>query len=195
MNETVVSDRSVDVRDAIEQLVPAATSLLSRIAGQDPYRSGNPTTPDVRLSVPILFPDAVGHGELVASLFGYRGRLRLDIVIEHDRMLATPEGVRTGTPCYLNDYQTSIMLPPGATELPVLFVQRTVAGVAAAMSAVQRYVKRSAVAWGMISVVERGTGVTRTARDAWRALGTAAGMQGSVATSWEDIPEGDGEDV
>jgi len=188
MNDTLVSD-SLEMSVAMERLAPAASGLVRRIAGQEPVRYSRPATHDIRISAPIRFPDGVGHGELVATLFGYRGALRVDITIEHDRMLATPEGVRTGTPCYLNDYQTSITLPLGALELPALFVQRTVAGVAAALGAVQRYVKRSAVAWGMISVVQRGTSVSRTARDAWRALGPPPGDHSAVATRWDDDRE------
>ena len=107
---------------------------------------------ELKLSAPVTFPDGVGSGELVATLFAYRGRVRADFVLEHDRVLATPDGVRTGQRCFLNDFQASITLPRGATELPEAFERAIVSGVLAAREGVARHNRLHPQPWHQIQI-------------------------------------------
>lgn len=187
MTGTAALPAATDWKAALERLVPSLAQLLHRATGQEPVRMSRPAMRDITLTAPLSFPDGIGRGALVATLFVYRGAVRLDIVIEHDRMLATPEGVRTLTPCFLNDYQTSITFRDRADALPDAFVLRTLHGVKDALHAVQRHVRRSARAWPTISVVARGSDITPAPGEATRALRAQLGnTRTGVATAWDE---------
>lgn len=182
---SVVESASVD--QALERVLPAVANLLRRATGREPNRTVRRDARDVRLASAVNFPDGVGSGELVATVFRYRGKVRADFVLEHDRMIATSEGVRTGAPCFLNDYQTSITLDATAAELPPLFVQRTLDGVRAAVTAVDTHRKREGIRWGAIHVARRESGRAGAPTLSHQAVRELFGERGRpVITEWED---------
>ena len=79
---------------------------------------------------------AIGRGTVVVGVFRYRGDLRVDLAIEHNRVFAGRGGEPSENRCYLNDYVASVTLPPQADQLPVEFVRKVVSGVGAASLAV-----------------------------------------------------------
>ena len=44
------------------------------------------------ISAPVLFPGGIGQGQLCAEAFCYRGRVRLDVRLAHNRVFARPDG-------------------------------------------------------------------------------------------------------
>lgn len=182
---TVVESATVD--QALERVLPAVANLLLRATGNQPHRTVRRDTREVRLGSVVRFPDGVGSGELVAAVFPYRGKVRADIVLEHDRMIATSDGVRTGTPCFLNDYQTSVTVNAETTELPALFLQRTVEGVKTAVRAVDIHRKREGMRWGAIHVARRESGKAGSPVLTDQAVRELFGEHGKpVITEWED---------
>jgi hypothetical protein len=135
-------------------LVPALENLLSRVAGAESQVAEFERT-SLRLVSPLPFPDGIGRGEVVATLFHYRDEVRLDIEIEHNRMFARPDGSPSDRACYLNDFVASVTLKTGAQELPEEFVRHVVAGIAAARDAVRRHNRRSAAPWNAVQVAGR----------------------------------------
>jgi len=122
---------------AIEHLVPAVTDLVRRVTGVTP-RLTRVSGVHARVAAEIHFPDGIGRGAVVAALFRYRGDIRVDLTIEHNRVFAGRGGHASENRCYLNDYVASLALGSSETELPVEFVRKVVAGVAAARTAVER---------------------------------------------------------
>jgi len=133
-----------------EALVAEATSLVRRVAGAEPMVSDRER--EIRLTAPVTFTDGLGRGEIVAALFPYRGRLRFDLTLEHDRVFARPDGSATVTRCYLNDYVASAQMDPDALALPDEFVRNVIAGVSAARDAVRRYNRRCGSDWFRVQV-------------------------------------------
>jgi len=136
-------------------LVPGLENLLSRVTGAEPSVAEFERT-SIRLAAPLPFPDGIGHGEVVATLFHYRDQVRLDVEIEHNRMFARPDGSPSERACYLNDFVASATLATGAQELPEEFVRHVVAGIAAARDAVRRHNRRSAAPWSEVQVSPKG---------------------------------------
>lgn len=137
--------------EALGALVPAAESLLRRVTGVEPShreRAGG----EVRLTSPLTFTDGIGRGEVVVAIFHYRGAIRFDLWIEHDRVFARPDGSPTDASCYLNDYVASLRLIPGTEELSDDFEREVVAGVHASRDAVRRYNNRSKADWFKVRV-------------------------------------------
>ena len=132
-------------------LVPAVDDLLSRVTGGESSVAEFERT-SIKLVAVLPFPDAIGHGEVVATLFHYRDQVRLDIQIDHNRMFARPDGTPSERACYLNDFVASVTLVPGIREIPEEFVRHVVAGVAAARDAVRRHNRRNAAPWSEVQV-------------------------------------------
>ena len=135
-------------------LVPGLDDLVSRMTGSEA------TVVDfdrinIRLTAPLMFPDAIGRGEVVAHLHRYRDELRLDIEIVHNRMFARPDGSPSERACYLNDFVASVTMPPGTRELPGEFLRHVVSGVAAARDAVRRHNRRNPAPWNEVQVSAR----------------------------------------
>src|SRR3989442_14803775 len=82
---------AAELEGDIGVLVPALDGLLSRVTGSESTVVEFDRT-SIRLVAPLSFPDDLGHGDVVASLFHYRDQVRLDVEIEHDRMFARPDG-------------------------------------------------------------------------------------------------------
>lgn len=133
-----------------EGLVGEATSLVRRAASAEPMVTEGER--EVRITAPVSFTDGVGRGEIKVVLFPYRGRIRLDLTLEHDRVFARPDGSATSKHCYLNDYIASVRLDPEIQELPAEFVRNVVAGVSASRDAVRRYNRRCGSDWFRVEV-------------------------------------------
>jgi hypothetical protein len=140
-----------ELESDIGVLVPALDDLLSRVTGGESV-VGEFDRTSIRLVAPLPFPDGIGHGEVVASLFHYRDTVRLDIEVKHNRMFARPDGSASERSCYLNDFVASATIAPGALELPEEFIRHVVAGIAAARDAVRRHNRRSAAPWNEVQV-------------------------------------------
>ena len=145
-----------DVRrlgETVERLVPHVAALLQGLSAEGDdvraHREGNVHV----LSVPIRFPDGIGHGAVVARVFRYRTSARVDLEIVHDRLLAAANGRPTGHPCFLNDFVASISLGVDAEELPPEFVRNVRAGVREAVTAVETHNQRHPQPWSRIEVV------------------------------------------
>lgn len=128
--------------EVVARLVPAVSDLARRLTGS-PARAVRMGPSHARVSADLIFPDGVGRGTVVASVFRYRGDLRVDLAIEHNRVFAGRGGEPSENRCYFNDYVASITLAPQADQLPVEFVRKVVSGVGAARTAVERYRRRS----------------------------------------------------
>ncbi len=95
----------------VQDLLRAVT--MDRVEGE---REGT----ELRLCSPITFPDRIGSGHVVAALFWRSGDVRGDLTLEHDRMVARPDGMASERRCYLNDFVASITLGPD-DDLPAHF--------------------------------------------------------------------------
>jgi hypothetical protein len=177
-------------QEAAERLLPAVVELVRRASRAEPSVQRRDAA-DLRVRAGLRFPDGIGHGELVADLFRYRNELRLDLRLEHDRMLATAVGGRTNVPCYLNDYQTSVTLSPSAPGLPQPFVVRVVEGVKGALSAVERAGAKSVVGWGLVNVVARRPGEGPAD---WRPREHRAALA-PLRPTWRERPSEDDEET
>jgi hypothetical protein len=149
--ESRVPVLSRDLEETIESLVPAVEDLLQRITGAVPEAKDREKS-DVVKAAPLRFPDGIGQGQVVASLFRWRDKVRLDISVEHNRMFVTPTGTASDRRCFLNDYQASVTLDIGTSEIPESFQREVISGISAARDAVQRYNRRNNTPWSQISV-------------------------------------------
>jgi hypothetical protein len=152
--ESKIPVLSRDLEETIESLVPAVEDLLQRITGAAPDAIEGEETGLVR-AAPLRFPDGIGHGKVVASLFRWRDTVRLDITVEHNRMFATPKGSASDRRCFLNDFQASATLEIGLAELPESFQREVISGISAAREAVQRYNRRNNTPWSQVAVVAK----------------------------------------
>jgi hypothetical protein len=134
-----------------DALVPALTKVLERaVAGED-VRSESDGS-GYRFVAPVRFPDGIGRGSVIAQIFPYRDRLRIDIELVHNRMLARSDGSASERRCYLNDYVASTTLPIDARELTADFMRDVIRGIRLAKDGVQRYNREQAAPWSRISV-------------------------------------------
>lgn len=183
---TAVSGPRPTVDEALHRLVPSVVALLRQATGREPLGVMRRDLGELRLSAPVTFPDGVGSGELVAAIFAYRGKVRADFVLEHDRVLATPEGVRTGMRCFLNDFQASVTVPVDTAELPREFVLRTLQGLKESLAAVQRHRARSRAVWGAIYVTRSGNRMPARVSRQHASRFSFPSASHAVATEWED---------
>ena len=74
-----------------EALVPALAKVLERaVSGEDVHTESDGR--GHRLIAPVRFPDGIGRGSVVAQIFPYRDRVRIDIELVHNRRLARSDG-------------------------------------------------------------------------------------------------------
>ena len=154
MNGCIDSSSSLIYRpldETVESLAPAVEGLLHRIA-PDEVVTREPDEGGYRLAAPVRFPDGIGRGHVVARVFRYRDTVRVDIEIEHNRMLAKPDGRPSDRRCYLNDYIATATYDADARDLAPEFVHSVVRGVRGAIDAVQRHNRAQRVPWGQITV-------------------------------------------
>ena len=137
----------------IESLAPAVEALLRQIAPDEQVVT-SADGGEAIAEVPLRFPDSIGRGRVVASLFRYHDTVRLDIDVEHNRHFAKPNGLASERRCFWNDYKASTILRAGATQLPDDFETKVVAGVRGAADAVQRYNREHQEAWNEVRVAE-----------------------------------------
>lgn len=152
------------LQDAMERLVPAVERLLRSTTRSEPYQYHGEEQ-EIRMAVALQFDDGIGNGELVAKLHRYRGAIRLDLQIEHDREFAASNGKGSGIRCFLNDYVASVELPLEQIVLPREFVRSVVSGVAAALSAVSRHNRLHPEPWFKVRVAARDSAWTSLMRD------------------------------
>lgn len=105
---------------------------------------------------PVLFPGGIGKGKLCAEAFCYRGRVRLDVRLVHNRVFARPDGTPSGRRLYLNDFVASTTLDSGEEVVPEAFVRHVMHGVARARGAVRRHNSDPGAYWQEILVAEAG---------------------------------------
>jgi hypothetical protein len=105
-----------------------------------------------RFVVPLRFPDGVGRGAVLAKLFPYRDRLRLDIEVTHNRVFAGRDGLPSDRRCYLNDFIASATLPADSRELDPGFVRDAIRGIRRAMDGVQRHNRSQSAPWAQVNV-------------------------------------------
>lgn len=134
-------------------VIAAVADLLRQVTGAEPVLVERET--EIRLAAHLSFGDNIGRAHVEASLLSYRGRLRLDLWIEHDRVFARSDGSPSTNRCFLNDYAASTRLPWDATALPKDFVQGVEAGVVAARDGVPRYNSRCRSSWFRVFVAAR----------------------------------------
>ena len=103
---------------------------------------------------PVFFPGGIGQGELCAEVFGYRGQVRIDVRLVHNRVFARPDGTPSDRRLYLNDFVASTTLDPAQEVVPDAFVQHVLDGVARARAAVRRHNADPGAYWQEILVAE-----------------------------------------
>ena len=183
---TVVGTRAT-VDEALHRVLPSVVTLLRQATGREPLGMMRRDLAELKLSAPVTFPDGVGSGELVATIFAYRGRVRADFVLEHDRVLATPDGSRTANRCFLNDFQASATMALDAQALPRDFVLRALQGFKDALAAVQKHRQRTNAVWGAIYVARSGNRMaSRVARQYAPPFSFSGETARPVATEWRD---------
>lgn len=185
---TVVGTRAT-VDEALHRVLPSVVALLRQATGREPLGVMRRDLAELKLSAPVSFPDGVGSGELVATIFAYRGKVRADFVLEHDRVLATPDGIRTTNRCFLNDFQASVTMELDAQALPRDFVLRALQGFKDALAAVQKHRKRSNATWGAIYVARSGNRMGARVARQHAARFQYGGASRPVATEWQDEDE------
>jgi hypothetical protein len=141
-----------ELDETIENLVSVVEGLLQRLSDAAPISTGETEGSGARLTVPLRFPDGIGQGQVVASLFRWREAVRLDIEIVHNRTFTRPDGGASDRRCFLNDYEASVSLPVGTSELPAAFERQVISGILAARDAVQRYNRQHQAPWSQVRV-------------------------------------------
>lgn len=140
-----------ELDETIEALVPAVEDLLQRLTDAVPEKSEAEGS-GFKITAPLSFPDGIGKGQVVASLFRWREAVRLDIEIVHNRAFTKPDGTASDRPCFLNDFTASTKLDTGSEELTADFQREVIAGVSAARDAVQRYNRVNRAPWSQVRV-------------------------------------------
>jgi hypothetical protein len=143
-----------ELDETIEALVPAVEDLLQRLSDAVPATSDAEGS-GFKVTAPLHFPDGIGKGQVVATLFRWREAVRLDVEIVHNRALAKPDGSASDRHCFLNDFTASTRLETGSEALPRDFQREVIAGVSAARDAVQRYNRANQAPWSQMRVVAR----------------------------------------
>lgn len=182
---TVVGTRAT-IDEALHRILPSVVALLRQATGREPLGVLRRDLGELKLSAPVSFPDGVGSGELIATIFAYRGRVRADFVLEHDRVLATPDGLRTANRCFLNDFQASATMALDAPALPREFVLRTLLGLKTSLAAVQRHRQRTQAIWGAVHVARGGQRMGARAARQYASRFQFGGDPKPVATEWQD---------
>jgi hypothetical protein len=144
---------------AVASLVPVTANLLASL-GRGEVVTGREDGWHA-LSVPVVFPDGIGEGRVTARVFRYRTGIRVDIALEHNRVIALGDGQPTGRPCFLNDFVASVTLGPDDHQLPEKYVAQVEAGVRSALTAVEEHNRRYPKPWSriLVAAVERVTAV------------------------------------
>ena len=143
-----------ELDETIEKLLPAVESLMQALAPNEGVACESEDNGHA-FTVPLRFPDGIGTGTVVAKLFRYRERVRLDIEIAHNRVFAKTGGGPSDRRCFMNDFVASTLFTPGTAEILNDFRRYIVSGVAAARDAVQRHNRQQTAPWSRVSVASR----------------------------------------
>jgi hypothetical protein len=141
-----------EIEGTIEVLGRAAEDLL-RLTDADETVSVESEDGELRAIIPLRFPDGIGEGVIIAELFRYHDSVRLDVHIEHNRRFVAPRGGASDRRCFFNDFEASITMPPGTTELPSEFRKKVRVGIEVARHGVQRHNRQFAQPWHQVRVV------------------------------------------
>ena len=142
-----------EIAQEIARLEPSVKNMIARAA--DTGRVGVHHERDALVCIaPVSFPGGVGKGRLCVEVFRYRGRVRIDVRLVHNRVFARQDGSPSGRRLYLNDFVASVAIDTSATEVPDSFVEKVVRGVDQAQTAVRRHNADLAAYWLEILVAE-----------------------------------------
>jgi len=147
-----VLQRELD--ETIEKLRPAVESLMEAIASNEVVGCENEDD-GFAFTTQLRFPDGVGTGTVVAKLFRYRERVRLDIEIAHNRVFARPDGTTSDRRCFMNDFVASTLFEIGTDTIGNDLHRYVVSGVHAAREAVQRHNRLQTAPWNRVTVASR----------------------------------------
>ncbi len=136
-------------------LTQAVAALVERVTGNAPSVSPTDAARLVRVSAPLSFPDGIGTGCIVVTLYAFDENTDLTLRLEHDRVFATPQRTPSQNRCFLNDYVASVAIDAEADELPETFVRHVVSGVSAARTAVDRHNRAHEAPWFRMIVAVR----------------------------------------
>jgi len=137
--------------ETLEALVTVVSDILKRSAGTETVSSESDDT-GYRFSAPVYFPDAIGHGRVVARLFHYRDQVRVDVEVVHNRVFAKADGSPSDRRCYMNDFVATITVPAEAEQLPLDFERSVLRGVHGAREGVQRHNREQTAPWNQVRV-------------------------------------------
>ena len=140
-----------------DSLVEAVAALVARITEHDPSIAPQADGRSVRLEAPVLFPDGVGSGSVILQLHASDAAIDMTLRLEHDRVFVTPTGGPSQNRCFLNDFVASLTVDADEEEMPEKFVREVVAGVSAALTAVDRHNREHPAPWFRIVVAARDT--------------------------------------
>ncbi len=143
-----------ELDETIEKLLPAVESLMQTLAPNDVVACESEDD-GFAYTAPMRFPDGIGTGTVVAKLFRYRERVRLDIEIAHDRVFARPDGTTSDRRCFMNDFVASASFEIGSDTVSNDFHRYVVSGIHAAREAVQRHNRQQTAPWNRVSVASR----------------------------------------
>ena len=143
-----------ELDETIEKLLPAVESLMQALASNEGVECESEDDGHA-FTVPLRFPDGICTGMVVAKVFRYRERVRLDIEIAHNRVFAGTDGRHSDRRCFMNDFVASTSFAPGTEEVPNDFRRYVVSGVLAARDAVQRHNRQQTAPWNRVSVASR----------------------------------------
>lgn len=147
-----VLQRELD--ETIEKLRPAVESLMETLSSNEAVEFE--TKDDgFAFTTPLRFPDGIGTGTVVAKLFRYRERVRLDIEIAHNRVFARPDGTMSDRRCFMNDFVASTSFDIGTDSISSDFHRYVVSGIHAAREAVQRHNRLQTAPWNRVTVASR----------------------------------------
>jgi hypothetical protein len=139
------------IEETLEALVPAVAGLIKRSAGTEDVACEAGDT-GYRFSAPVYFPDAIGGGSVVARLFHYRDRIRIDVEIVHNRVFAKADGTPSDRRCYMNDFVASVTTDPDVQQLPPDFERSVLRGVRGAREGVRRHNREQTSPWNQVKV-------------------------------------------
>ncbi len=151
MSIPLIERTSNEVAPDIAVLAESIIDLIGNAAESDHVALKNHPG-GLAVFAPVSFPGGVGQGQLCAEAFRYRGRVRLDVRLAHNRVFARPDGTPSGRRLYLNDFVASTTLDPGQEVVPDAFVQHVMDGVARARAAVRRHNANPGAYWQEIFV-------------------------------------------
>jgi hypothetical protein len=153
MSTPLIERTSSEIAPEIAVLAQSISDLIGDAAESDQVALDNHRGALV-IFAPVLFPGGIGQGQLCAEAFCYRGRVRLDVRLAHNRVFARPDGTPSDRRLYLNDFVASTTLDTGQEGIPDAFAQHVIDGVARARAAVRRHNADPGAYWQEILVAQ-----------------------------------------